>query len=785
MRWKKKLGALAMLLASVAGCKQAYFITESERDHYRNILPHELEESGKTVLEPVIDPIGTPATVTSPERDIRYISLAECISIALEQGTVGNLQLPPGIAGIGPSPAAPAIDTLTSFTGQGVGGFGTGDNIKVLQLDPGIVGAGVEASLAKFDAVWTNSASWTTTDRPVGTALDNFQTGNSGVGVIKQQDAAVSTGILKPLPTGGVAGITFTTDYTLTNLPARVNPSYRPTLQFQFEQPLLQGYGVEINQIRASHPGSVLTPGALQGQTSAEGILITRIRTDQQRAEFERNVQIMLANVEFTYWSLYAAYWNLYARESGLRMAYDSWRVFKAQLEAGRVAQADEAQARGQFDLFRSQRLDALQNVLEAEHQLRRMLGMHVEDGKRLVPTDQPTLAPFEPNWDTSLHEAYQLRPELYMVRQELKVDQMNLIAAKNQLLPDLRFTATYDFNDIGSRLDGAGPLDAFGNLAKGEHSNWAVGLRANIPIGYRAQEANVRIAKLRLARTYAVLKDQEYKLESSMSTQYGRLQYAYEQIKAFRAQRIAYGDQLRGLVELVLRGAKTPNVLLEAQRFYADALAGEYNAIRDYNNAIAAFEYSKGTIMQHDNVRISEGCLPACAYKRAVEHQRERNKAIEIRERATPVDCDVPGQSYDPLPPAKVPTDGPAPTLPSLMMGTEKLPPLDGKSVFDANTKVGDKAKKPADVSTLNGLVGPAKQVKPPALLPDVKGTPSKAATTPTTIIPAVKNPTDFGVSRPSDSLPTATPLADTPKPPSRLPPAPMPLDGTSTKIE
>ena len=61
---------------------------------------------------------------------------------------------------------------------------------------------------------------------------------------------------LKPLPTGGVAGITFSTVYTnLTAPPAGiVNPAYRPTLQFQFEQPLLQGFGVEINELRRQHP---------------------------------------------------------------------------------------------------------------------------------------------------------------------------------------------------------------------------------------------------------------------------------------------------------------------------------------------------------------------------------------------------------------------------------------------------------------------------------------------------------------------------------------------------
>src|SRR5205085_399078 len=104
------------------------------------------------------------------------------------------------------------------------------------------------------------------------------------------------------------------TAYQLTNLPARVNPSYRPDVQLSIEQPLLQGFGTEINQLRASHPGSVLNnPGVLNNfqAPTPEGILITRLRFDQQRAEFERNVQIMVLNVELAYWNLYYGYWNL------------------------------------------------------------------------------------------------------------------------------------------------------------------------------------------------------------------------------------------------------------------------------------------------------------------------------------------------------------------------------------------------------------------------------------------------------------------------------------------
>ena len=52
-----------------------------------------------------------------------------------------------------------------------------------------------------------------------------------------------------------------------------------------------------------------------------EGILITRIRFDQARAEFERNINFMVINVEFAYWTLYGSYWTLYSREQALRQA--------------------------------------------------------------------------------------------------------------------------------------------------------------------------------------------------------------------------------------------------------------------------------------------------------------------------------------------------------------------------------------------------------------------------------------------------------------------------------
>src|SRR5690606_21915841 len=99
-----------------------------------------------------------------------------------------------------------------------------------------------------------SAISWNATDQPIGTPLQTFQAGQGGLTSINQTDATGSIGIFKPLPAGGTAGITFSVPYQFTNLPARVNPSYRPSLQFALDQPLLQGFGVEINQLRNIHP---------------------------------------------------------------------------------------------------------------------------------------------------------------------------------------------------------------------------------------------------------------------------------------------------------------------------------------------------------------------------------------------------------------------------------------------------------------------------------------------------------------------------------------------------
>jgi outer membrane protein TolC len=719
MSWKNLLLGLALLSVVAAGCKQQIFLRECDYHEYEKLgLPPKAECTPD--IDPGVPDTPAPTNVLDPERQVRYLTLAEAIAIALERGTTGiqSTRL-----------FGTANDDLVTFAGAPPLVSGS-DAIRVLALEPAIVGTEIEGSLAKFDAFWSTSMNWNSTDQP---PLNVFQNQNG-------EFANFLTRLVKPLPTGGSAGVAFNVNYQNLKAPPAgftfINPAYQPGLTFSFDQPLLQGFGVDINQLRAAHPinatplanlqqlGSLATLGGVVNGAAVQGILVTRLRFDQSRAEFERNVAFMLANVETAYWNLYGAYVSLYASEEAMKMSHQVWMITKRKFDAGaRTADITAyAPTLGQYEQFRTDRLAALDTILERERTLRALLGMAPEDGHRLVPIDAPTLTPYRPSWHAALEEALALRPELVIAREDLRTRQLEVIREQNNLLPDLRFTSSYNINGLGQDLTGnsnmfggvgnpfGSPDNALRSLSSNHFNNWTLGLNLNVPIGFRAAYASIRNARLRLAEGYLQLRDQEEKASRFLAQQWRLVIDTYAQIEGRRSQRIAYGEQVRGELEKIAAGQKTPDLsTLDALRQWSTALTQEYQFVVSYNNALAAFEFGKGTMLQHDNVVISEGPLPCCAQVRAVEHERERSLALVKRERAAPDMLQCCGGKGCCIP--NLPADK-APSIPSLL--PDQLQRSDkARPKPNADTLPSPRQSKPEQPDQNNG------QVAAPTALP------------------------------------------------------------------
>jgi outer membrane protein TolC len=747
-RWNARIAALALLAAGLAGCRQQCFMSPEDYKGMTGpgLIPPNLPSDSSLGNVPAVGVTPKPMDVTDMTREVRNMSLSEALAMSLELGNIGSQ-----------SPLFPGVvnDGLVAFGGNQVSGS---DAVRVLAMDPAIVGSNIESALSRFDARWITSATWQKTDQPVSSGITSFSNGDT---------AAISSGIYKPLPSGGLAGITYSMNYTLLSQPplinstSTVNPAYQPKLQFLYEQPLLQYFGVEINQISALQPGSLLVPGLTPaGGNRTEGILITRLRFDQQRAEFERNINYMLLNVEYAYWNLYGAYYTLYSREQGLRYALVSWQVNSTRFKAGRIPIQDLEQTRAQYELFRAQRFTALGQVLDAERQLRGLIGLPIEDGKRIVPSDGPTLAAFKPDWPSALNDALTLRPELVLARQDIKFRQLDLIGQKNALKPDLRFFATYDVNGLGTRLDGgaskfagtgidangnqialAEPGNALASMDSGKFNDWELGLRLNVPIGFRDAHSAVRAAELNLKRSYYSLKDTEKKAESFLTLQYRHVIQYYNEMQAQQAQRLANATQLSARFQAFQAGTTqgTIDVLLEAQRNWADSLSQEYTAIVNYQTALAGFQFAKGTILEYDNVNIAEGGLPQCVQVRAVEHIRERQKSLEFRERPT-------AAAYEAQMRGTCTPTGDAPATLANMPVMQNVPPSESPTAPPASLPV-----------------APAT----PGYAPLIPSAPQSPATPPSTP-PAT-------TTTPPNAVSEALPIATPPPPPGAVTPVPL----------
>lgn len=644
------------LTLGLVGCRQQCFLAKEDFFESQH-MPAELEKDPYATVSPLIPPIPTPASVDYPARTPRHLTLQEAFAIGLENGS------PSSRVGVG---QGISDDNMITAAGN-AGGSSTSqingqiDRIRAIALQPALAAAAIEASLARFDATWTTSMNWTNTDN-LQQGLTSFQNG---------QRAQFATSIHKAFAAGGVANVAFLTDYQQLTTPPTgtfsvINPLYTARLNFGFEQPLWQNFGTDINQLLASFPfpegsaslhqrGSSFFTSHLQGRGifgtfgQVEGIILARLRFDQQRAEFERQVHALLLQIEVAYWKLYQAYGRLYAFEEMMTLVHRAWRDNVKKFEAGTIGPAEFQPIRGQYEEFRGERFAALGAVLEAERHLRTILGLPVEDCTRLVPITPPVLAPYCPDWCAALTDALTHRPELIIARDNVRAAQLQVVTQYNFLKPDLRFVANITPTGFGTRLDGNGTFfdgtntertnNAFRGLSSAHFNDWLIGLTLNVPLGFRAENAALRQSKISLAQSYFLLKDQEEKATRLLAQYYQKISEWYRLIQTRRNERTAYGEAVNARFKAILAGKGTVDLaLLEVQRRLVIAQVKEYEAISEYNNSLARFEWAKGTILQHNNVLIAEGALPTCAQVRAVEYERERSKALVLSERPEPM---------------------------------------------------------------------------------------------------------------------------------------------------
>ncbi|GAA4427632.1 TolC family protein [Bremerella cremea] len=513
----------------------------------------------------------------------------------------------------------------------------------VSMYDPAIVYTdgrfGEEAALSAFDATFGAGAYFESNDR----RINNFTVGENG---FFQQDLHnYQVNLSKRNATGGLVSLRSVTQYDYNNNPQKIfSAGWDTYIDAEVRQPLLQGAGVQFNRIAGPNG----EPGF------ANGVLIARTRTDISLADFEIAVRNLVSDVENAYWDLFFAYRDLDVKINARNNVLEVWKKAYANVQADKKSADTEAQAREQYFRFQVEVVNALHGrlvertrghngseggtfnnpggVRVAERRLRFMMGLTQTNGRLIRPVTEAPVAKVNFDWSAIATEALARRPELRRQKWVIKQRELELLANRNFLMPNLDLVARYRQRGFGPTLSDQssipGESGALQSLTDGDFAEYQLGVEFEMPIGFRRAHSAVRSSELALARAKAILDEEEKQIMYGLSNSYAEITRAYEIMELLFNRREAANAQ-EATVRASYEAGKAPiDLLLEAQRRVIDSSALFNQARIDYALAIKNVHYEKGSLLEFYQVSLAEGPWPQKAYNDALMRDLNKRRA-------------------------------------------------------------------------------------------------------------------------------------------------------------
>lgn len=475
---------------------------------------------------------------------------------------------------------------------------------------------GTHAALSEFDAQFTTSL-----------FLGNVESRSRTNGVLNPSNAGSRFGILnlaisKTAATGTRFSLGNVTEYQrprgIGNFQSHI---WDTAVAAEVRHPLLRGAGIQFNRIAG--------PNAIPGRY--RGLLLARLNTDIELAEFETAVRNLLWQVENAYWRLHLAYRIVDAETKGRDIALEVWRVVKTQYEMGEADREQEALARERY--FAAQ--IALQNaisgmprvmatarpteiavagfaggLLASERKLRYLMGIPVSDGRLIFPADKLTRIDVVFDRQESEAMAQERRIEVRRQKTQVRRRELELIAARNFVRPQLDLVGRYGLSGYGDELL-AGTRQArpnrFTDLFGDGLDDWHMGFEFSMPIGNRIGHVAVHHAKLGLARQQSLMKEQKLRVTHELTAAFAELDRAFMISRSNVDRRVAAAERTEAVRAKYDIGEVSLNIVLDAERRSVEADVAFFQSVVDYNLALTNVHLARGTFLEYANVSLAE----------------------------------------------------------------------------------------------------------------------------------------------------------------------------------
>ncbi len=562
-----------------------------------------------------------------------YLSLADAIALALENnldielerylpqiaqtdiqrakggGLLRGLSLlvnepPPGIGG----PNGPLLTTLTASSTPSAPvntNFSDVALITQQQNDLAVTGAlplSPGPAIPQYDPTVSGLINWahesTPEYNPLLTGSSNWLLTNNVNGNI---------GWTQGFSTGAQVSMTF--DNTrLTSNAARYtyNPILNSSLAFTVTQPLLRGFGIELNR-RYIH--------IAKNNTKIAGLVFRQQAIDT------------VAGIARLYTDLVSLNEDVKVKRESMRLAERLYEDNKNKVDQGSLAPIELTRAQAQVAATR-QALISAEGLVEQQELIvktaitRAGLANPAIRAARIIATDtlaDPGTEPARPVEDL-IAEALRNRPDLAQGGIQVQNSQIALKGSLNALRPELDVVGTVqnggisgDINPVGAAQTPGAALypggygTALGQIFKNNFPTYAVGLQLNLPVRNRVAQADAVRDELQVRQTQIRRQQLEDQVRLEVADAYVAVQQARASYDAAVQSRILQ-EQSVEVEQLTFDvGVATNYLVIQYQTYLAQARSTEVAAKGAYAKAKVALDRATASTLEVNRVSVDE----------------------------------------------------------------------------------------------------------------------------------------------------------------------------------
>src|SRR5262249_4942557 len=202
-------------------------------------------------------------------------------------------------------------------------------------------------------------------------------------------------GVAQRIPTGGGDALGF--NNSRVNQPGGgtfLNPSNNSELTFNFNQPLLRNFGVDV---------------------TSRGIYVARNTLGINDDQFRTNIMDTAVVAQLAYLDLVYARQFIDVVKEAAFLARDQARITQIRIDVGASAPLDILQPRVQIATTEQALISAIADVRDAEDRLRQV--MHLDPGdwdRPIIPTTPAIYTPITVDQEQAVATALKLRPEMH-----------------------------------------------------------------------------------------------------------------------------------------------------------------------------------------------------------------------------------------------------------------------------------------------------------------------------------------------------------------------------------